>query len=699
MKLFEPIRIGSMELRNRLVMAPMTTGYAGQNQVPNPRLIAFLSARAKGGVGLVTTEACVVDARHREVPQSMHFSSDDVIDAHRALVDAVHEHGAKIQPQLVHAGPDALSPQIEGIPSVGPSVIPSYLTGTPSRELDGTEIEALVGQYSAAVRRIRASGYDGVELHAAHGYMLLGSFLSPWRNKRSDEYAGRKPDGRLRFLLEVLAGMRREVGADFPITLRISGYERVPGGRTIDDTARVAPLLVKAGVDAFHVSGGVIDRLTSMIITGPGWGTAHNLGAARAVRNVVDVPVIAVGRIHDVATAAAAVESGAADMIAMGRPLLADPELPNKARSGTADRIRSCVSCENCVDSMERSSMNCAVNPVCGRETELSTGTATTVKRVVVVGAGPAGLEAARRAAIRGHKVTLFEKEHFLGGALVMASTVHPENKPFLDYLLCEVSRLPIEVHRGTTLSPDAVVDLRPDCVIVATGGAVVAPRIRGDSLPHVLTGTMLRRMLAGNLRAEDTQRLGLLPRLGMPVARALSRYVTPLRLRSLSKLWMPIGERVVVVGADLAGLELAEFLASRGRCVTLVERGYRLAPEIGHKRRAEQMDKLDRLGVSVNTGVMYERIETKALVVRSQVDTVHEIIADTVILAGEVEPDTGFFDAISARVPESYAIGDCTGLGLIRKATEDAARAVSALSAAKSSASRGAIDTGASEG
>jgi len=665
-----------MALRNRLVMSPMTTGYAGLDQLPSEKLIAFLTERARGGVGLITTEACVIDARHREVPHSMHFSSDDVIEPHRRLVEAVHEHGAKIQPQLVHPGPDSLAPQIEQIPSLGPSVIPSYLTGTPSRELSAAELPGILDQYAVAVRRIREAGYDGIELHAAHGYMLVGSFLSSWRNKRGDEYAGRKREGRLRFLLEILARIRAEVGDDFPITLRISGYERVAGGRTIDDTARIAPRLVEAGVDAFHVSGGVIDRLTTMIITGAQWGEAHNLSGARSVKNVVSVPVITVGRIHDPMLAEQILQRGDADLVAMGRPFLADPEFPRKLASSATRSFRFCISCENCVDSMERSTMNCAVNARCGRETEMTLEPAAAAKRVVIIGGGPGGLEAARVAALRGHRVTLFERELFLGGALVMASTVHPENQPFLDYLLREVAQLPIEIIRGRAMAPGEIAALRPDAVIVATGGRVVAPAIPGDDQNHVITGTGLRRLLTGSSDDEERRRLPPAQRALAPFAHHASRFLTPSRLRLVSKIWMPVGRRVVIQGADLAAIELAEFLAAARRRVTIVAAGDRLAPEVGHKRRAEHMDKLDRLGVAVNTGVACERITRTGIVVTPEHGTAREITADTVIIAGEVEADTALFDAVRELVPEAHAVGDCTGLGLIRKATEEGMRA-----------------------
>jgi 2,4-dienoyl-CoA reductase (NADPH2) len=679
--LFTPIRIGSMELRNRLVMSPMETGYATKEGIPSSRYVAYLEARARGGVGLITLGACTVDDRHREVPRSVHFANDDVIAAHRELTQRVHAHGAKVQPQIVHPGPDGLAPFLSGIPSIGPSVIPSYLTGVPCRELATDEIPGILVQFRDAARRVREAGYDGIELHAAHGYMLLGSFLTPGRNRRSDEYTGSTPEGRIRLIVEVVEAIKREVGSDFPLTLRISGYERAPEGRTIDDTQLIAPRLVAAGVDAFHVSGGVIDRLTTQMVTGSHFGDAHNVGAAAAVKRVVDVPVMTVGRIHDPQLAEQILRAGKADLIVMGRPLLADPELPNKAQRGNLAELRRCISCQNCIDSMESGRMACAVNAFTGREEELCLTPTQNPKRVVVIGGGPGGMEAARVAALRGHRVSLYEKQGYLGGALVMAATVHEDNEPFLEFLTHALAELGVDVHVGRAMTSEHVAALHPDAVIVATGGKVVAPRIVGDDLPHVLTGTLMRQMIAGHVPQEERHRF---PRwMGWAVDLAggrLQRYVHPRWIRTATRWWMPLGRSVVIVGADLAAIELAEFLAERGRRVSLLESGSGIAPEVGLKRRAEHMDRLDRLGISVNTGVTIERITPQGVIIGRAAVGSRVISADTVILAGEVEPDTTLYDSIRQRVPETYAVGDCTGLGLIRKAVEEAARVACSL-------------------
>jgi len=677
--LFSPIRIGSLELRNRLVMSPMETGFGTREGLPSPRTLAYFEARAKGGVGLITLGACTIDPRHKEVPTSLHFGSDDVIDAHRRLTERVHEHGARIQPQLMHAGPDSLSPLLSGIPSLGPSVIPHYMTGTPCRELAAEEIPEIITQFRAAARRVRESGYDGIELHAAHGYLLLGSFLTPWRNRRSDAYTGRTLAGRLRLVLEVVRAIKTELGNDFPLTLRLSGYERVPGGRPLEDTQRMAPELVAAGVDAFHVSGGVIDPLTTQMVAGSDFEDGHNVAAAAAIKRIVDVPVMVVGRIHDVQFAEQILRDGHADLIVMGRPLLADAELPAKARAGRFAEIRRCISCQNCIDSMEKGRMSCAVNPFSGREAELAWQAPSRRKHVIVVGGGPGGLEAARLLARRGHRVALYEKQGFLGGALVMAATVHAENEPFLDFLRGEIGRLAIEVHLGHALDADTIASLAPDAVVVATGGRVVAPKIPGDDQAHVLTGTRLRELLAG--RVEDAAQLPAWQRAGARLLRGrVQRLVRPSRLRALSKLWMPLGRRVAIIGADLAAIELAEFLAERGRAVAVLETGDGIAPEVGPKRRAEHMSRLDRRGVSVNTGVEIERITRDGVLLRRARGASALVPADSVILAGSVEADTELLESLRGRVSEVHAVGDCTGLGLIRKATEDAARVACAL-------------------
>ncbi|MGE2815615.1 FAD-dependent oxidoreductase [Mycobacterium heidelbergense] len=664
--LLAPGRIGAMTVRNRLVMSPMETMYGTPDGLPSQRTRDYFAARARGGVGLITLGATGVDHRHPETPGGLHLATDDAVDAHRALVEAVHEHGAKIQPQIVHAGPDGLGPEIFGVPSVGPSVIPSYLTGRPSTEISKAQLCEVFDLFKAAVRRAAEAGYDGIELHAAHGYMLLGSFLAPQRNRRTDDYRGDSTRGRVRVVLDALAAIRSEVGDALPITLRISGYERVAGGRPIYETARVAPELVAAGVDAFHVSGGVIDRLVTGMVNGADDGDAVNVGAAAAVKQAVDVPVIAVGRIHDPDRAEQILAEERADFIAMGRPLLADPELPRKLRSGQAHRIRKCISCENCIDSMEqRFSVDCAVNPRTGKERELAGPRTTRAKRVVVIGGGPAGLEAARVAAERGHRVQLFERGGQLGGALRWASVLHPENQPFLHYLRDEVKSSTTKVVLRHIVSAEEVVAQAPEAVIVATGGHVAVPAIPGADLPHVRTGPGLRAFLDGQLFAGWRQRL-----------------VRPTAVRLASRAWMPVGRRVAIVGGDLVALELAEFLASRGRLVSVLEAGKDIAPEVGNKRKTEHMDRLDRLGVTVHVRAAVERITTTAVVFTPAGGTRRQLPADSVVLAGTVEPDTTLFDRLVAAMPgaDVHAAGDCSGLGLIRKATEEGARAACAI-------------------
>lgn len=674
--LLAPGRIGTMTTRNRLVMSPMETLYGTPEGLPSDRTIAYFAARAAGGVGLITVGATGIDHEHPETPGGLQIATSNSTAAHSRLVEAVHEHGARIQPQIVHAGPDGLGPEMFGVESLGPSVIQSYLTGRASTEISLLQWGQVLDQYRAAANRVREAGYDGLELHAAHGYMLLGSFLAPVRNRRTDEYRGDRVRGRWRAVFEALAAIRGELGADFPVTLRVSGFERIAAGRPMYELARMAPELVAAGIDAFHVSGGVIDRYVTQMVNGSDDGDALNVGAAAAVREAVDVPVIAVGRIHDPARAEEILATGRADFVAMGRPLLADPEIAAKLVAGRPETVRRCISCQNCIDAMEiRFSVDCAVNPRTGKEAELAVVPAPVRKHLVVIGGGPGGLEAARVAAARGHKVTLLERNRQLGGALLWASVVHTENEPFLHWLRREVTEAGVEVRLGVEAGVEEVIDLAPDAVVVATGGQVVTPEPPGAELPHVHQGKALRELLAGRAAGGE-------PRWQRLAARAVSgrgqRLVTPARVRRASRHWLPLGERVAIVGGDLVAIELAEFLADRGRTVAVFEAGDTLAPEIGWKRKTEHMHRLDRLGVTVHTESVVTEIVANGLRFAIGTAEPREHRADSVVLAGALAPDTTLYDDLAARLPDIpvSAVGDCTGLGLIQKAVEDGARA-----------------------
>lgn len=316
--------------------------------------------------------------------------------------------------------------------------------------------------------------------------------------------------------------------------------------------------------------------------------------------------------------------------------------------------------------------MSCAVNAASGREARRSFARAERPRRVLVVGGGCAGLEAARVAALRGHRVVLCERHQQLGGSLLLASIVHPENEPLLRFLLAEVRRLGVEVRLGRAVGPGEVAALGPDVVLVATGGRLTLPSLPGDHLPHVTSGAALRVLLEG--RGPAASRVARLAR------RTLGRGLTAARLRALGRLWLPLGRRVAIVGADLAAVEVGEFLAQTGRRVTLLESGEEVAPEVGMKRRSEHMDSLDSLGVAVHTGAQVQEIAAGGLRFRPEQGDARWLEADSVLLAGRVEADTSLHDALAAGGTPVHALGDCTGLGLIAKAVSDAVRVACTL-------------------
>ena len=678
MKLLQPISIAGMAIKNRMVMAPMTTNYGNEDQTPSDRLIAFLLERARGGVGLITVEVCTVDVRQKYQPQSLTLGDDSVIAAHRRLTDALHAYDVKVQPQLTHPGPESMSAIYFGEQPVAPTACNGACTGLPARELAIDELDAIVEAYAQGARRAREAGYDGIELHAAHCYMLLGTFLSPLKNKRQDDYGADTAENRTRLLVRVLKRIKAVAGQDFPVTLRISGFERIPGGRDASDTARIAPALVAAGVDAFHVSGGVSDPMVSQMICGSSFPDGYNLPEAEALKRVVDVPVMVVGRFLDPEFAEQALRDGRADMIVMGRPLLADPELPNKVKAGRVADIRRCISCQNCIDSMflwpMDARMNCAVNAATGRELTHRYEPVKQAKHIVIVGGGPAGMETARICAERGHRVTLLERNRQLGGALRLASTVHSDNERFLSYLLHEMRRLPISVRSGCEATMPLILSLQPDELVIATGAALQMPEIRIDDDSALVYGDQLRALFEG--RSIRGAGLPFWLRAGAALLRG--RFISPSLVRRLSQYYLPLGKHVAILGGDLAAIELAEFVAKSGRRVNLLYSGEQLAPEIGPKRRLEHELRLETFGVSINCGVTVQCIEAKRITYAvnggGQSLACAELRVDSIVLPGEPVASTDLHASALTAGLSSHAIGDCTGLGLIVKATSEAA-------------------------
>ncbi len=625
-KLFTPISIGKMETRNRIAMAPVTTGWAPADGTVPDKMIDYFEARAKGGAGLLICETVTVDESFPYLMQTMGLWSDELIPSFKRFADVVHAHGAKLAPQISHPGPESFS-FLKGIQPVGPSPGLSKLNGQVCRELATEEIGSIVEQYGEAARRAREAGCDAMELHAAHNYMLAGSFLSPLRNRRTDVYGG-TIDGRLRFLLEVLGSIRKKAGRDFPVILRLSGDEYLPGGRDLRDTQYIAPKLVEAGVDAFEVSAGVEPELMWRIIPPTGTQLGLNVPAAAAIKQVVDVPVMVVGRINDPRLAEDILQKGHADITVMGRALVADPELPNKAAEGRFEDIAPCTGCSlGCVgEQLNLRSMTCVINPAVGREREMTVFPAAKRKRVLVAGGGPAGLEAARVAAIRGHEVTLCEKAAKLGGQLNLAcvAPTKQEISLWIQYLVVQVQKAGVRVELNKRVTPELVEEMKPDVVIVCTGGEGRLPPIPGVDGAKV---SHAHDVLAG--------RLGVMR------------------------------GKVLVIGGGIVGCQVADVLADAadnpldaGNAVTIVEMLEGIARDELPSTRMLLLPRLREKGVrSIISATVKEITQDGVVITRGgQEETLGGM--DHIILACGTRSVDDLSDRIG-NVPEVCVIGD----------------------------------------
>jgi 2,4-dienoyl-CoA reductase-like NADH-dependent reductase (Old Yellow Enzyme family) len=477
-KLFSPVSIGTMKLNNRIVMPPMATNFATAEGYPTDRLIAYYQERAKGGVGYLNTEHTGIIRQGKASANMLMISSDDHIAPLKHLVDAVHAVSGKIVVQINHAGRQTSS-AVTGMPIVAPSPLPVTSVAETPRELTIPEIEGIVEAFAAAAERVKKAGADGVELHMAHGYLLC-AFLSPFSNRRTDAYGG-DLTGRTRCPIEVLRAVRRRVGPDYPIICRLSGDEYVEGGLKIDQTCRIARLLEQNGADALHISA---CNATSGYLNHPPYYVEECVFVplAEAVKAVVHIPVITVGRIKDPVTADRIIREGKADLVSMGRALIADPHLPAKALAGRFDEITPCISCNRCVLYFRKGGMRCAVNPEAGYEIQSRFSKTARPRKVWIAGGGPGGLKAAEIAANRGHRVTLFEKTLLLGGKMRLAA-MPPKKEGLLDfvhYLERRVKALGVKIELGKTLTAAMVEEGKPDVVIVAAGAVPLRPNWPG---------------------------------------------------------------------------------------------------------------------------------------------------------------------------------------------------------------------------
>ena len=616
--LFAPGNIGTIQTRNRIIMAPMGTLFPHEDGTVSDRTCRYYEERARGGAGLIIVEIAAVSREGKGHARVMGIHGDEFIPGLRRLVETVHRHGVPIVQQIYHAGRQTTAAAAGGQP-VAPSAIPCPLVKAMPRELTVAEIEGLIDAFAAGARRAKEAGFDGVELHGAHGYLLC-QFLSPYSNQRTDAYGG-SLEGRMRFPLDVVARVKETVGHDFPLLYRLSAEEDVPGGLTLDETRIFAKRLQDAGVHVLDVSAGNYGAVHTMIQ--PGSSPRGCLAPLAAeIKKVVDIPVTVAGRMNDPVLADAVIREGKADFISLGRPLLADPEYPNKAKEGRFEDIRMCTACYHCFD-MEfarAEPLHCAINASAGREAESELLAAPKAKRVIVIGGGPGGMEAARVAALRGHTVTLYEKEPDLGGQLLTASLPPGKNElaTTIFFLQAQLVKAGVEVKRGHEADVEAIVAMKPDAVVLATGSSVAAPDIPGADTAKVV---MARDVIAG--RKE-------------------------------------VGGKVVIVGGGRVGCETALLLAGQGKNVTLVRmagRG-RLAGDVGILSRRFLLRELRESPVTVEADSSVEAITPEGVVItKNGVSMPME--ADTVVLSPAPSPDNRLAEELRGRVPELHVIGD----------------------------------------
>ena len=647
--LFSPAQIGTLQLRNRLVMTPIHLGYSPKGVV-NDQLIEFYRARARGGVGLIIVGGCGIDQIGNAFGMTQ-LDDDRFIPGLRQLVDAVHAEGAKIVPQLYQAGRYAHS-AMTGQPSVAPSPIPSRLTGQTPVELTMEKIGEIIASFVSAAKRAQTAGFDGVEILASAGY-LISQFLSPLTNQRTDRYGG-DLQARMTFGLEVVEAVRSAVGPNYPMIVRVAGNDFMPGSHTNTESRVFCQALEKAGVNAINVTGGWHETPVPQLTMNVPPGAYAYL--ASGIKQVVSIPVIACNRINTPNLAEEILQEGKADFIGMARPLLADPELPNKAMSGHPEQIRPCIGCnQGCLDYVFRMKpTSCLVNAEAGREAELALSSQIVEpQRILVIGAGPAGMEFARVATSRGHKVTIWEESEQSGGQLNLAA-IPPGRQDFLNlrtYLVNTCLELGVKIEYNVTATPETVLSTVQEGkftrVVIATGARPISPPIPIEAGVKVLQAW---DVLTGRSKTGENVIIVGGGAVGVDTALLLAECGT-LDNDTLRFLMLQHAE---------TEKELYRLLTQGSKKITVLEMAKGIGRDIGPSTRWSMMADLKRYKVNCID-------ETKVLEVRSDgvlvenAESQKVMQADTVILAVGSRSNNELYLALQGKIKSLSIIGDAS--------------------------------------
>lgn len=634
-KLLEPIQIGSVVLKNRMVMPPMETAHNNADGSVSQEMLDYYTERACGGVGLIIVQnTCVDSLASRSAPCQLRADNHHMIPGLSKLAEAIKVNGAAAILQLGHGGRQTNPGCNPGMQNVAPSPIPSPAVGALPKELTIEEIKAIQEAWARAAERAKMAGFDGVEIHGAHGY-LIGEFISPKSNQRTDIYGGPLAN-RARFALEVIEQVRAAVGRNFIVGFRMSGDEYVPGGLTLEEAVPYAKMIADTGnVDYISVSAGTYESLHHMFPV-MYYERGHLVHLAAAIKRAVGkLPVITVGA-HDVETGERALREGQADLVAFGRGLLADPSLPNKLASGQLEDIRPCILCnEGCLGRFFLGRpIRCTVNPAVGREATWKLTPAPRKKKVMVIGGGIAGMEAARAAAARGHEVILVEKSDRLGGHLIEASA--PAFKKPVQALLRwaegQIRKSNVEVRLNTEATPSLVKEVRPDVLVLSVGSDYAVPPVEGV----ILTA---KEVLLGQAS---------------------------------------VGDSVAIIGGGIVGCETALHLAETlKKKVTIIEMLEDILLDQESMHRTVLVERLQAAGVEIHTGWRVLEIKDKRVICEDASHRRHEIVADTVVACTGLRARKEIVESFKGLAPEVYTIGDCAGGNKIYNAFEDAWRAV----------------------